>query len=350
MMCALFDSNSCEAAAKAGVFEAALVPGRMSAKAKGIHDLDTAIQYCYRMLQPNGGCEALLPTDFKRNREQRWGRCGARSLTEGGKYTNPYDSSQSVHVLEATYEQVNAYTRATSRLYQFFLILIIMLWLLALIDEWRELIKFGEFLFEFPTLAPGDKGGQIIPAGASDDPEEDDETYRITALSSKHKAVLSFFYVIRLLVCFILTVFGTTFLLDETDYLNLVMNSLALTFILTIDSMLFELMEKDVKDSMENSKPLEFVTKLPTQGWAGYCLKKECWGLFLVPALAIYIVLHYNYQQREPMLTVLRCACTQEGSKCMDSVQYQSGWWKDYWSKVLPAAMHQIEALRLQGM
>merc|ERR1740117_1573356 len=108
MMCSLFDSSSCEAAAKASVFKEALFPGRLSAGAKGIHDLDSAIQYCYRMLQPGGGCETLLPTDFKRNREQRWGRCGARSLVEGGKYTNPYNPDQSVHVLAATYSRVDA--------------------------------------------------------------------------------------------------------------------------------------------------------------------------------------------------------------------------------------------------
>merc|ERR1719199_1249133 len=180
MMCALFDSNSCEAAAKSGIFDAALAPGRLSARAKGIHDLDSAIQYCYRMLQPNGGCEALLPTDFKRNREQRWGRCGSRSLVEGGKYTNPYDSSQSVHVLEATYASVGAYQRATSSLYTFFLSLIIMLWLLSLIDEWRELLKFLEFLITFPGLTTDDKGGSITQRSEEVDA---DITYRVTAIS-----------------------------------------------------------------------------------------------------------------------------------------------------------------------
>jgi len=348
MMCAHFDSNSCEAAAKAGVFNEALKPGRLSARAKGIHDLDSAIQYCYRMLQDGGGCEALLPTDFKRNREQRWGRCGSRSLTDGGKFTNPYDSDQSVHILEATYKSVNSYTRATSRLYQVFLSLVIMCWLLALLDEWRELLKFGEFLIVFPRLQPGMDGGSVT-ALPEDDDSEPDESFKITAISKAHHAVLILFYIIRVLVCMILTLFGTTFLLEETDFLSLVMNSLALTFILTIDSMLFGLMEHSVQDKMSNCKPLEFVTRLPTKGCAGYCLKKECWGLFLVPLLAISIVIWWTLQQREPILTVLRCACTQEGAKCLDSVQYQAQWWKEYWSKVLPAAVHQIEALRIAG-
>merc|ERR1719235_2366632 len=113
-MCGLFDPNSCEAAAKQGVFTPALVPGRLSPQAKGIYNLETAIQYCIRMLQDGGGCETLLPTDFRRNREQRWSRCGARTLVEGGSYTNPYNPDQRVHVLKASYASVSAYQRANS--------------------------------------------------------------------------------------------------------------------------------------------------------------------------------------------------------------------------------------------
>jgi len=345
MMCSHFDPNSCEAAAKAGIFDGALVPGRLSAASKGIHDLDSAIQYCYRMLETGGGCEALLPTDFKRNREQRWGRCGARSLVEGGKYTNPYNNDQSVHVLEASYATVLKYQRATSRLYVFFQSVIIMLWLISLIDEWRELLKFLEFLIVFPGLRAGGNNG-----GSKNEASEDGETtYTITGISQKHRAVLIFFYIVRLSVCYVLTQFGTFFLLTEQDYLNLVLYSLALTFVLTIDQMLFDLLERDTKTLMDNAKPIEWVTRIPQEGCLAYCLKKECWGLFLVPILAVCIVVRYTYFEREPMLTVLRCACTQEGEKCLDSANYQAAWWRNYWGKVLPSAIHQIEAMRLAG-
>jgi len=343
MMCGLFDSNSCEAAAKSGVFTSALVPGRLSSQMKGINDLDSAIQYCYRMLQGGGGCETLLPTDFKRNREQRWGRCGARYLSEGGKYVNPYDPNQSVHVLEAGYAGVSAYQRATSRLFLFFLSLIIVLWLLSLIDEWRELVKLAEFLVTYediPGYMSGKKGGEVIVS-------EHDVVYKNTGISLAHRAILTIVFVVRVMVALVLSQFGTRFLLAETNYLNLVMNSLALTFILTIDIMLFELVENDVKDMIDQCKPLEFQTRLPTTGWAGYFLKKECWGLIAVPILSVCIVLYQNYQTKEPILTVLRCACTQEGAKCLDSSQYLAGWWEDYWGKTLPAAIHQIEALRI---
>jgi hypothetical protein len=343
MMCTFFDSSSCEAAAKDGVFEEALRPGRMSADAKGIRDLDSAIQYCYRMLSPGGGCEVALPTDFKRNREQRWGRCGKRTLVEGGKYTSPYDPDQSVHILRASYSSLSAYDRATSRLFLFFLALLIMLWLLALMDEWREILKFAEFLVVFPGIAPGTQGGEIIAKG------DDGPSYRITGLSRKHRAVLVVVFITRLAVIITLTRFGTKFQLVQTNYLDLVINSLALTFILTIDSMLFAMVEKDVADEVRGAKPLRFRTRLPTEGFLGYCLKKECWGLFLLPILSVCIVLYVNSRDKEPILKALMCACVQEGETCLDSMVYKGAWWSSYWSRVLPAAMHQIEALRIAG-
>jgi len=343
MMCSFFDSSSCEAAAMDGVFEAALRPGRVSADAKGIHDLDSAIQYCYRMLAPGGGCEALLPTDFKRNREQRWGRCGTRSLTEGGKYTNPYNPDQSVHVLKATYVSVSALERATSRLYLLFLCLIIMLWFLALIDEVRELLKFGEFLITYPGIQQNTLGGYIIEKDGKE------TAYRITGLSKRHRFVLAVVYVLRLCVATTLFLIGTNFLLVQTDYLNLVLNSLALTFILDIDSILYTMMEKDTVAEMECCKKLAFRTRLPTDGILGYCMKKECWGLFLIPVVSVLTVLYFNYRDKEPVLEAMRCACIQEGSNCLDAMAFQASWWKNYWSHTLPAAMHHIEALRLAG-
>jgi hypothetical protein len=341
MMCSLFESTTCEAGAKAGIFKEALRPGRISADAKGIHDLDSAIQYCYRMLQPGGGCETALPVNFKQNREQRLGMCGKGQLVEGGKYTNPFEPDQYVRVLTTSYDRVDQYQRATSRLYLIFQCLIIMLWFLALTDEFQTLIRFGEFLIAFPGIQPGTAGGEII------EKDGQEAHYRITGLTKKHRAVLAAVWLIRVLVICVLTNFGTLFLLFESNYLSLVLNSLALTFVLTIDSMLFSLVEKHTVDELKTSKKLGYKTRLPTDGFFGYILKKECWGLFLVPILSVCLVLYVNYRDKEPILTALRCACNQEGAKCLDSAMNHNHWWDHYWSHVLPAAVHQVEAMRL---
>lgn len=205
----------------------------------------------------------------------------------------------------------------------------------------------------FGGLDENRSGGQRIDKEVTDPAEDDDEDsgyqYQIWGISTTHRLVLVVIYLMRVLVCIILTTFGTTFLLGEEDYLDLVMNSLALTFILEIDSILFALVERDVSAEMQRCKALTFQSRLPYEGMFGYALKKECWALFLVPILSFMIVTRYTYRNKVPVLMVLQCACTQTGEKCLDSMAYQGHWWDLYWGKVLPQAIHEINALRIAG-
>jgi len=351
MLCSLFDSTSCEVAAQKGFFREALRPGRLSAQVKGISDLDSALHYCHRMLRKNGGCETIMPIDWKRNRDQRKDRCGKRELLdEGAKYVNPYDPDQVVHVLRRHYEHVDESEDSSSPLFTMFLILIIMLWLLSLLSEWRYLLKKAEFLLVFPGIPDHGSGGFVSHDSSPDDPEEISKTYHVTGLSRPHRIVLVTVWFLRLVVVFVLTQFGTTFLLVELNYLNLVMNSLALTFILTIDSMLFEVVESSTKEELSRCTTLWFGSRLPNSGCLGYCLKKECWGLFLVPIVSVVLVLCYTYMHKLPVLAALQCACNQEGPDCLDDMQLQVGWWNHYWTHTLPGAMHHIEAMRVAGV
>merc|ERR1719197_956844 len=102
------------------------------------------------------------------------------------------------------------------------------------------------------------------------------------------------------------------------------------------------MVEKSVTTELMSAKDLAFHGILPTEGCRGYMLKKECWGLFLVPILSVCIVGIYTPRNKVPVREALRCACLQEGEKCLDSIQYLAGWWKNYWEKDLPSAVHHI--------
>merc|ERR1719453_1397511 len=181
-----------------------------------------------------------------------------------------------------------------------------MLWLLSLIGEWRYILKFTEFILVFPGLADREshtessRGGHMNTATPRDgDPEDADaKYYHVTGLSHAHRAVLIVVFILRVGVAFVLTQFGVQFLVVEQNYLNLVLNSLALTFILSIDNMLFEMVEISTKKEMDCCKDLEFPTRMPTKGYLGYSLKKECWGMFLVPFLSVLIVAQCAYQYK----------------------------------------------------
>lgn len=346
MLCSLFDGTSCEVAAKEGFFAEALRPGRVSANSKGILDLESALQYCHKMLERNGGCETVMPLDWKRHREQRRDQCGRRELVdEGTKYVNPFDANQVVNVLKRRFQMADQAEDAASPLFLIFLTLIIMLWLLSVISEWRALLKKLEFLMLFPGIAEDNTTGHISRSASNDgDPEDHPNVYHITGLSPPHRAVLVVVWTLRVGVVLVLTQFGVQFLLVETNYLNLVLNSLALTFILSIDNMLFEMVESSTRAQMKCCKDIKFETR-----FNGYWLKKECWGVFVVPIVAVLIVAQCTYEYKLPIIAALQCACQQEGPQCLDSIQSQVGWWNVYWNHTLPAAMHQIEAMRLSG-
>jgi len=193
-----------------------------------------------------------------------------------------------------------------------------------------------------------DTSGKDLPIDAEAPTEMVEPTkYRITGLSRAHRAVVTAVFILRVFVCLVLTQFGTRFLLVEMDYLNLVLNSLALTFILTIDNMLYDLLKDHEKEEMDSALDLEFESCLPNSGFWGYALEKECWGLLLAPILSVCLVLWFQVHFKNPVLSILECACLSQGSNCMESMSHQSQWWSSYWSKTLPAVMHQIEALRL---
>lgn len=154
----------------------------------------------------------------------------------------------------------------------------------------------------------------------------------------------------RIWIALLLLMIGTRFLLVETDYLNLVLNSLALTFILEIDSLLYMLIDKDYANQISQCRRLSFPTNFPSKGWRGYLLSRECWGLFLIPIVSVLTVLYVNKRDSEPVLKALTCACVQEGDQCMDSFTYHREWWTRYWSHILPQAMHQIEGFRMIGI
>merc|ERR1719356_1419656 len=103
------------------------------------------------------------------------------------------------------------------------------------------------------------------------------------------------------------------------------------------------MVEKDTTKEMERCRDIRFITRLPTEGLPAYCLKKECWGLFLVPIVSVVVVLYQCVRYKVPVLEALTCACVQEGDNCLDAIKHTTFWWKSYWETVLPAAIHQIQ-------
>jgi len=351
MMCTRFDRATCEHVVSTGLFDAALTKAPIAAKSKGISDYTSAVKYCEQMLQEGGGCESILPVSFTENHHARRKMCGAISLHGVGSMTNPAEKSDVLPVMETNFSLLEEQYRAVDSMFLFFKILLIYLFYTSILQECRELVGKAEFLIFFPGLqTASDPGGFVL-----EEHEQGDELklYRITGISRKHRGILTVIFIARMLIIFILVRFGSWFLLNEGRYIELVMNALALSFITGVDEMMYSFMDSNEirEDGFEDVETINYESVIPaaSSSWIGYCFRKECWGLFLVPLIAIIVVVWNAHFTRTPRIEAMTCACLSEGDNCAESMLNQASWWAHYWSHTLPAAVHQIEAMRLQG-
>lgn len=351
MMCTHFDQSSCENIVASGLFDEALTSGRMGAAHKGVVDLDSATRYCRMMLQSGGGCEQSLPASFTEDILTRRKMCGATSLHASGTMVNPHDATEVMPVMKPSFEILQQQKRASDPMFLFFKVLIMYLFFSSLIDEIRDLITTLEFLVRFPGVKnAADRGGLSL---ADELQGRDNKKLRIVAISRKHRALLIIVFVCRVVIVCILTSFGTWFLCNEGRYIELVLNALALSFITGIDEVMFNFLESSEKtqDGLDDVETVKFPTSLPPlDSWAGCCFRKEFWALLLIPIVSVTVVLWNAHIVRQPLIEALTCTCLQEGDHCAESMNFQAPWWKEYWGHILPAAVHRIEALRLQGM
>lgn len=327
MMCQFADVNMCTELAARGLFDGILDPSSPAA-GKGLRDLNSAVDYCTEMLRDNGKCDKILPQTFTMYRKAREEQCGAVALSPGPLYEDPYNERDRLYTVQVNFSNVGKYYLASDRTYQVFLVLILMIWFISLIDELRELLKLTEFLWVFPDAS---KIAHEIEINV------DCKTVIVEGITSMHRGLMAGVLVIRVLLLFYLCIVGTVFLINETDYLELLLNAVALAFIITIDEMLYAALARTkTKADLDNTEALTFPSSFPDKGFAGWVHRKDFWGLVVIPLLSVGIVaLNYMHVTR-PVLSALECACNQRGEHCLEAVSRNHGWWDDYWAIRMP--------------
>lgn len=353
MMCTRFDRSTCESVVASGLFDTALTEAPLAAASKGIINYDSAVRYCKWMLEVGGGCEKSLPVSFSANVDARQSICGSSELNVGSlaSMTNPADQTESLPVMQPNFSMLERETSGVSSLFLFFKILLMYMFYSSVLQEMREQLAAAELILRFPSLQrASDPGGVILE---EKEQGEEGKKYRITGISRKHRGMLAIIFLFRVLILCMLVRFGSVFLLNESRYIELVMNAVSLAFITGVDEMLYDLMEAaEINEGgFEDVETISMETVVPSHHtWCGYFFRKECWGLFIVPVIAAAATLYNAHVVRMPRIEAMNCACLSQGDRCAESMVNQHDWWKHYWSKVLPAAIHHIEALRLDAV
>jgi len=332
-LCSYADPGMCPTLLARGYFSEAMNPKNHG---KEIDDIDGALDYCNFMLKVGGGCDQSLPQIYKLYRAKRQEQCGKGVFYPGGLFRNPHHPVDRVYVIANFYSNMAKHLKADSLVYKSFLFLVLLLWLLALIGELREMVKLGEFTATFPAA----EGGQGFTVEKN---EDGDESYTIEGISSVHRGVIAAMVVLRTIVVVYLGSVGCIFLVMETGYMDLLMNAVALAFILEIDEILFGAIARmSTVNELEALNDVEFETHLPTEGCLGWMLQKDFWGILMFPVIAYLLILCHSLFMTKPVIDALNCGCYQVGRQCADAQYYNQEWWNFYWSQTLPNAIAKI--------
>jgi len=337
-LCSYADPGMCPTLLARGFFSEAMNPKN---NGKEIEDIDGALDYCIFMLKVGGGCDQSLPQIYKLYRATRFEQCGKGQFYPGGIFRNPHHETDRVYVIANAYTNLGKYLKSDSLIYKCFLFLVLLLWLLALVAELREMVKMAEFAATFPASQGSD--GLKVEKGEGDE----DETYTLEGITSPHRAIIWFMVIVRTIVVVYLGSVGCTFLVLETGYMDLLMNAVALAFVLEVDEILFGAIARtSTVDELERLNDVEFETFLPTEGCLGWMLMKDFWGIIMFPIIAYVLILTHSLFVTQPVLDALNCGCYQQGPQCHDAQYYNREWWDFYWSQTLPNALAKMAQLK----
>lgn len=338
-LCSYADVKMCGTLIQRGFFDAAMDPANAG---KGINSLASALNYCNFMLKVGGGCDQSLPQIFKLYRARRHAQCGDGKLYSGGIYDNPHNEADRLYIINVAYSALTGFLKADGNTYKFFVFLVLLIWFLSLISEMQTVLLLSEMVARFPGA--GEDGGIEVAE------EDGEEKMTITGITSGHRTVLAGLTIMRLVIVIYLGWVGSIFLISETSYMDLLMNAVALAFILDIDEILYSaIAREDTKGDFEATNPIEWPTKLPTEGWSGWMISKDFWGLVIFPIFAIALIAYNSLITVKPVLDALHCACYQVGPQCTDAHMYGKGFWDTYWTQTMPSVVEAIAALKEKG-
>jgi len=371
VLCTAFDIGRCGQMIKDGFFDGAI--GLQSRAARGgIHDLDSALDFCQRMLRPHGVCEQVLPHTFQIYASRMHEKCGAPSYEVTGKYTNPYNPRDAMSIVNVGYSEYDSYEAAHHLQFQSFLFLILLVWYVTLVLELSRILELWDLLRNMKSAEEGSyarvpaflqerirslgslrnlSGSSLTAMEAADSSEKMSGTRSfytagismddrlVDSISRPHLIVCKCMLYVRIFLWFYMGNVGTAFLLATFAYDDLLFNAVALAFIFELPEFLYSfLIADEIKESMDGAKSIAFPTSLPTSGWMAVLISRAFWGIAVIPFL-VFVVLSFNYRNNIlQSLEALNCACFQRGPNCIAAIRFSSSWWDQYWKDTFPLA------------
>lgn len=333
-ICVHIDAARCGELVQEGLFEGAMDP-ELKGSRGGVVDLDSAFEYCTRILRPGGLCDVVLPGTFLMFRDRVQEACGEKSEGVGPRLTNPFREADAMHIRVVSYQNMAEYSNMHTKTFRFFLFLVLIMWYLRLIDEFKDSFEFFDFVWNFPSNCEDESNEGKTRSGSleSGSPEGTDASH--APGSRRYRFIIAGSTLVRFWLVVYLANIGTVYLLSTHSPLDLMLNAVALAFIFEIPEFVYVfLVADDVKKEVEELEPFSFPTSMPQGGIVRLFGSKAFFGLFVIPAMSLLVVVYNDVYRTQPVVEGLQCTCNLSGERCHHVGRFPKTWWDSHWVEV----------------
>jgi hypothetical protein len=328
----------CSNLVQRGFFDAAMKHGTAPRVGETI---ETALKYCTQLLQPGGTCESLLPSTYAVWKKTSEGECGSPSYSRF-VYTNPGNGMKK-SLLSVDYGARQEYEQAQDLGFRIFKGIIVFTWLLAMLCEFREIIKLVTLCMRYPDAEQFGVDAVLIERDPAD-PE--DVRYRIQGLSRGHRTKMMLLSILRFFMTCVLMVVGVAYIVKTNVYADLIMNGVALLFVAEVAAVLYgQVLREEIQDQCSDIKPMqvemygiEWLNRRPA------LVDIVCVvGLFAV----VFVIMRWQmYSVVLPVYESLECTCAHTGDNCVEAQKFNYDFWNNYWHKAVPGVFAEVEKLK----
>jgi len=151
-ICAAPGRDQCGQLLLQGTFDGLLLFGKEGFARGGVIDLDSALDYCQRILTTSGLCERTLPVSYSMHMHRLRDKCGTAMYAANTRYQSPVDSTDVTGLVTVNYSNLRQYTAARGVTFNLFVACILFVWYLTLIRELKAIMWLTDFSWNFPGM------------------------------------------------------------------------------------------------------------------------------------------------------------------------------------------------------
>jgi len=332
-MCGYRNEDMCGNLLQRGVFDAPLRNGTVPRVGSTI---SSALDYCRGLLEQGGLCERVLPSTYATWKIESVQECQEPKYNKF-VYTDPSDGSIK-SLLEVDYEARQDYEMAKTWVFRCYKFCITFIWFLLIASRIREVAKCVAWAWQ-------------LPAASDEEQEEKDhesDYHGIRFMSLRHRIVLSLVILVRMIMLLILLYVGLNFLGRQNQYIDLLLDGVALMFIVEVAEILYErVLRQEVRTTWEERESIE-LNKFYFSKLASRPDIEDVLYLVLVTLCTLAFMVYYNIQLVEPLYDALQCACLGQGDSCREATTFSRSFWDQYWLKDVPSSIAGITKMKLE--